>query len=380
MKRSFNAIASHEDDAELFSNTHADHAYNEEAGSPTHSDNDNGNASDSDCGSDQKSRKKRNAYQKISDDIRVSLLEAVQNGETLKAAAKRYKINYSSAKSILHTYRKEGRILKKSAQERTTKKKFGGASENKPSATKPTKSFKKENTQADENAYKQSKSFEPLTKKVKTETVSSNFVDEVVPLGKVDNNRNKDVPSYEDHHEGHGNTKTLPIIPIIAPHEHEGHADMHFMNSRNASRKNSMHQFKLFDNFHAMNFSDIAFPDFNHMPGDSHDFMNYRRLSRDFDSFNDMVSALHGKNGQHEEHQHDPSAFLGQKSHVHGDDKHGKVENMMDFEDHGEPTGNCPLRSFMDTQRMFRNALRKASFLSYGSNTGYRKGSFDLMF
>jgi len=68
----------------------------------------------------KKIRKKRNAYQKIDDDLRLLLLEAVQqNGETLKAASKRLKINYSSAKSIIHTFRKEGRILKKSALERT---------------------------------------------------------------------------------------------------------------------------------------------------------------------------------------------------------------------------------------------------------------------
>jgi len=67
----------------------------------------------------KKIRKKRNAYQKIDDDLRIKLLEAVQqHGETLKAAASRYGINYSSAKSILHTYRKEGRILKKSTQDK----------------------------------------------------------------------------------------------------------------------------------------------------------------------------------------------------------------------------------------------------------------------
>lgn len=63
----------------------------------------------------KKIRKKRNAYGKIDDDKRLQLLEAVQKrGETLKAASKRLGINYSSAKSIIHTYRKEGRILKKS--------------------------------------------------------------------------------------------------------------------------------------------------------------------------------------------------------------------------------------------------------------------------
>jgi len=67
----------------------------------------------------KKIRKKRNAYQKIDDETRLELLEAVQKrGETLKSAAKRLNINYSSAKSILHTYRKEGRILKKSALDR----------------------------------------------------------------------------------------------------------------------------------------------------------------------------------------------------------------------------------------------------------------------
>jgi hypothetical protein len=67
----------------------------------------------------KKIAKRRCAYQKIDDDIRLQLLEAVQKKrETLKSASKRLGINYSSAKSILHTYRKEGRILKKSLLER----------------------------------------------------------------------------------------------------------------------------------------------------------------------------------------------------------------------------------------------------------------------
>jgi len=79
---------------------------------------------DSDSLSDKskKIRKRRSTYKKIDDKSRADLLNAVQEGETLKAAAKRYGINYSSAKSILHTFRKEGRIFKKSAQERNTRK------------------------------------------------------------------------------------------------------------------------------------------------------------------------------------------------------------------------------------------------------------------
>jgi len=66
----------------------------------------------------KKIRKKRNAYHKIDDDIRLHLLQAVQRGETLKSAAKRFNVNYSSAKSIFHIYRKEGRILKKATTEK----------------------------------------------------------------------------------------------------------------------------------------------------------------------------------------------------------------------------------------------------------------------
>lgn len=40
----------------------------------------------------------------------------------LKTAAKEFDINYSSAKSIFHTYRKEGRVTKKSLRDRYLKK------------------------------------------------------------------------------------------------------------------------------------------------------------------------------------------------------------------------------------------------------------------
>mmetsp|Transcript_18334 Transcript_18334/g.15976 ORF Transcript_18334/g.15976 Transcript_18334/m.15976 type:complete len:183 (+) Transcript_18334:142-690(+) len=72
----------------------------------------------------KKIRKKRNAYAKVNDELRMKLLNAVQHdGETLKGAAKKFGINYSTAKSILHTYRKEGRITKKSTHDKPSKKK-----------------------------------------------------------------------------------------------------------------------------------------------------------------------------------------------------------------------------------------------------------------
>jgi len=82
---------------------------------------------DSECdsisGYTKKITKKRKKYSKIEDDIRMKLLDAVENhGETLKSAATKFGVNYSSAKSIFHTYRKEGRILKKPARERYRRK------------------------------------------------------------------------------------------------------------------------------------------------------------------------------------------------------------------------------------------------------------------
>jgi hypothetical protein len=82
-------------------------------------------SSQSDCmsGYSKKIVKKRKKYSKIDDSIRMKLLEDVaNNGDTLKAAAERYNVNYSSAKSIFHTYRKEGRILKKPAREKARRK------------------------------------------------------------------------------------------------------------------------------------------------------------------------------------------------------------------------------------------------------------------
>jgi transposase len=131
MKRPFTAIEDESADSASTAAPISNQVYLDENGSTFVSsfnhenENNDENGSESEDGlsdSSKKMRKKRNAYQKISDEIRVNLLDSVKNGETLKSAAKRYKINYSSAKSILHTYRKEGRILKKSAQERTTKK------------------------------------------------------------------------------------------------------------------------------------------------------------------------------------------------------------------------------------------------------------------
>ena len=99
----------------------------------------------------KKMRKKRNTYMKIDDDSRKKLLDAVQQGETLKAAAKRYNINYSSAKSILHTFRKEGRIHKKSAQERIARKRTKNTTEMEMSPLYRTKQYQDDEDDDDSN-------------------------------------------------------------------------------------------------------------------------------------------------------------------------------------------------------------------------------------
>jgi len=75
------------------------------------------------CTNSKKISKKRTRYRRIDDDIRQKLIDAVlKDGQMLKTAAKSFQINYSSAKSIFHTYRKEGRVNKKMFRERHNKK------------------------------------------------------------------------------------------------------------------------------------------------------------------------------------------------------------------------------------------------------------------
>jgi len=91
------------------------------------------------CTNSKKISKKRTRYRRIDDDIRQKLIDAVlKDGQMLKTvklffllflipfkAAKSFQVNYSSAKSIFHTFRKEGRVNKKMFRERHTKKPVG---------------------------------------------------------------------------------------------------------------------------------------------------------------------------------------------------------------------------------------------------------------
>lgn len=327
---------------------------------------DNSNSSDNESFSDssRKIRKKRNTYQKISDDIRMQLLEAVQNGETLKAAAKRHKINYSSAKSILHTYRKEGRILKKSAQERSTKKKNSSDSDFE-QPTKPSKFSKKENLQPSEDSSKTYRlsSFE--------KSKSDNYADVSAPFGmETSSLGNLKIDNCEHHYEDNSDIKPLGEVQML----HNNHAiqkteesikrgyDTHMDNVQNRQvlrEEPSAHRAKLFENFQ-MNYFDASYePKHNHMYGDVNDFSGYAQFPNQMDSFNDMMSTWQNRSGQN-------------------DDIHRNATEI------GEPTGEnmgFPFMNFMDSQRMLqKTSIRKASFVSYGgSSNGFRrKESFDL--
>lgn len=327
-------------------------------------------ANNSDCDSysdsSRRMRKKRNTYQKIPDDIRMQLLEAVQNGETLKSAAKHHKINYSSAKSILHTYRKEGRILKKSAQERTTKKKSNTSWEYEPSS-KPTKQHKKENVKVTENDYPYSDSnttLNPKTKLDQSNTDEASFRNPKKVL--VENSNTKfSNQQFESRGQNHSLTLSDSVHPnykedestrrMLAILEHENPTEASHTHENTYKEDNQTQKYKLTDNYYYS--SHYENPN-EHVYVESSDYMHHVNFPKDFD-------AIRKGSGDH---------------HNFGfDEKSGFLGNGFDF-DMAPADPNCPFKSFMDTQKLLRDALRKASFSSFnGKYGGYRKGSVDFL-
>jgi len=311
---------------------------------------------DSDCFSDssKKIRKKRNAYSKISDEIRCKLLECVKNGETLKSAAKRFKINYSSAKSILHTFRKEGRILKKSAQERTMKKK----PESMIDVEHSSKSSRLKKTAIQVEKEKTSKS---LTNLASREVYSK----ESTPVGSLSR---LDEGSHEQTHYGG------------MDQEVNGQA-------RKTSYYHDDHQYNKMNYY--MNYNDSMthhHPEVNRnymltegMEHQGHYGMHYPREYESYD-----MSNLHHRPTHAEEYFSDPTAAFLHQREVNAHHHHHPMEDRFLKPEHGEydhaENAFNPLKSFMDTQSVFRDALRKANNVSYSNsnNTGFRKSSIDL--
>jgi len=298
--------------------------------------------SDSDSVSDEsrKIRKKRDAYHKISDEIRVQLLESVQSGETLKSAAKRFKINYSSAKSILHTYRKEGRILKKSAQERTTKKRVITHSDSE-APQQVLRSSKKEYSK---------KVVAPLAERTTTATTCATYNDETSPHNGLSDNL-VSILKMEHYENQHVDTQALTRPPML----HMAHQ--------------------------GMNYPEFHFPEAGDLQANEIDYPSNMHLVGEFDPFSDMMSALQPRMPKNEEAFHDSGAFFyprGFNAVYNFDEKMGKAENGVSYEDNTENAGNCTLKSFMDTQKLFQEAMQKSTFWNRNGNQGFRKSSFDM--
>jgi len=361
-------------------------------------DSDNESMSDS----SRKIRKKRNTYQKISDDIRVQLLDAVQNGETLKSAAKRHKINYSSAKSILHTYRKEGRILKKSAQERTTKKRSSPTEIERPS--KISKLSRKENMQPEEDEST-SQSYNTSSDKKHEAHGDENGEANHHVMGLLNSN-------YDHHHADHDIQAPSDAAPPSAHQaypksdgpltvrKHDNIAESHHGDyHKGAKGDHQNYKGRNYDNAHAGHHGEHdSAADHYHHGGHyaghhaHHDHGNHANHSnhgnqgnhgnhgnyhypREMDSFNDAVNMWQARSA----HQ-DPNSFLYGRYALptHHYDTHKDAHHDHGFEDHGDSSVGFLLKSFMDIQNNHYQPIRKSSFVSYTGN-GFRKESFDFI-
>jgi len=369
-------------DEEIFeSESISKNDYDDDASSLTITRN-NSHLSDTDSLSDssKKIRKKRNTYQKISDDIRVQLLEAVQNGETLKAAAKRHKINYSSAKSILHTYRKEGRILKKSAQERTTKKRSPSDSEFK-QPSKATRSAKKENVQPDQSGDLPSLTVLERTRSEPAHLSGNEKSSLVSPKGGLKDNHliMARTQSYEPHHQViKEETPTLhagyhlsepsgrPFSVMDGDHTH-GNDYLHHHHSRFAMPPKS----RFFD--YSMGHYDNHFNDMNvdHLLNHNHDHGHH-------DTYHDMTASWGFKPSFNEDYYHDHNSYFQKPSNMQSALEDKTNHAGMEHEEAGDHHNHFSTRSFFDTQKLI-NDLGKASVSGYnGNNSVYRKGSMDF--
>jgi hypothetical protein len=329
----------------------------------------------------RKIRKKRNTYQKISDDIRVQLLDAVQNGETLKSAAKRHKINYSSAKSILHTYRKEGRILKKSAQERTTKKRASPTEIERPS--KISKLSRKENMQPDEDESTASQSYNSNEKKHDAhadENHGGEGNSHVIGL----------LSSNYDHHADDIQAPTEAAPPShaypksdgpLTVRKHDNIAENHTGEYHKGAQKGEHHAYKgrNYDASHpGYHPEHEGYAGHHHREGHEHGGYYY---SRELDSFNDAVNMWQARSAHHQ----DPATFLPYGRYAipthHHEPAHKDGHHGHEFEDHGDTSVGYLLKSFMDMQSghyQHQQPIRKSSFVSYNGN-GFRKESFDFI-
>jgi len=181
---------------------------------------------------------------------------------------------------------------------------------------------------------------------------------------------------YENQH--HEDSKALLTRPSGLHMNHQGAMD-HEDHTNHHDARTPRQKGKFFDGYY-MNYPEFHFPE---TVGDIQgneigEYPNNIHLSNEFDPFSDMMTALQPRLPKNEEAFHDSGAFFyprGFNSVYNFEEKMGKAENGVGYEDNAE---NCTLKSFMDTQKLLQEALKKSTFWNCNGNQGFRKSSFDL--
>lgn len=326
-------------------------------------------------------RKKRNAYHKIDDEIRLGLLEAVQRGETLKSAAKRYQVNYSSAKSIFHIFRKEGRILKKATQEKTLEGSsvpLGQEAEIPPQFTQnynvnPMAAlFQKSNfSQAPQACqpldFRHERPYCAMDEGVGSSSPLGGLVDSFSELLKVGGNMkpkedimkaNNYVPTYPSRF----NPKMGPFVENSMPRS-QPNPQVCFVPKMNPnSVRSPAERNKHLDGFY-MNYSNSPLSGNAKMIREGSGSGSNKYLQGEFDSFTDMLSAFQTQNPRAGNIGNMKDASIP-KLMVPGN---GEAKGSFEEEIWGGSLENAAIdtyKSFLDAQKVLSNAFRKASILN----------------
>jgi transposase-like protein len=305
----------------------------------------------------KKIAKRRCAYQKIDDDVRLQLLEAVQKKkETLKSASKRLGINYSSAKSILHTYRKEGRILKKSLLERvipTSSQAKNSKMDVSPMAAQPqsqtshSPSFRKLNFA--QKSHMTTKEFSPLnglTKNFGHLFLNAKHLKEDASVQKSQVSGFTLIPSIK--------------LPVQMSEPSPSNAQIHLQHMMkpvvNQSPNNPLGVLKRLDNFY-LNYSNSPLSG-----GAAHifsDSSSHKQFPTEFDSFSEMVSALQNQPCSINQSTGDlyiqnPLAFNSPRFAFN------RIDSCISNEDNAVTM----IRGLIETQQLLADTLQTASYIN----------------
>jgi hypothetical protein len=315
----------------------------------------------------KKIAKRRCAYQKIDDDIRLQLLEAVQKKrETLKSASKRLGINYSSAKSILHTYRKEGRILKKSLLERAIPQSQSKISQMdiSPMAAQPQVMPK---SQSSHSPSLRRLNF--VQKSHMTATPTNMAKKDFSPMNGLSKNFGhlflNALHLKEDANAQKAQVSGFTLIPTIkfpvqmnepSPSNAQIHLQHMLTPVVNQSPNNPLGVLKSLDNFY-LNYSNS--PLSGGAANIFSDSSSHRQFPTEFDSFSEMVSALQSQPGSINKSTGDlyiqnPLAFNSPRFGF----------NRIDAGIPNEDNAVSMIRGLIETQQLLSDTIQTASYIN----------------